>query len=418
MKLAHIIFVASIVLSIVSCHKSDQDDDANPVVNPTDTTTLPPVETRPKVAPNQQPVFEGQTRVPGIQTQADIQVSTFATGLNRPSGLAFMPNGNIIISERPGSIRIVTSSGSVGSTIANVPAVRAQGDGGLLDVKLDLDFASTRLVFWSYVEPSAGNTGTNCIARARLSDDETAFENVTVIYRGTSPYTGVNHNGSRMLFDNNGLLYCAFGERFDNGIRVQAQELNSSLGKIIRINKDGSAAAGNPYLNTPDARPEIYSLGHRNPQGLAFNPVTGELWESEHGPQAGDEINIINPGNNYGWPVISYGLEYNGSVVGNGTQQSGMEQPIYYWDPAIAPSGMIFYTGSLIPEWQNNLFVAALAGTHIIRLVLNNTTHRVIKEERLLSTENRRIRHLAQGSDGAIYAITDETNGRIYRIGI
>ncbi len=415
MKLAHIILATSIVLSIVSCHKSGKDDNTPPVVTP---TRLPPVETRPKVAFNQQPAFEGQTRVPGIKTQANIQVSTFATGLNRPSGIAFMPDGNILISERSGTIRIVSSSGALGNAIANVSAVRAQGDGGLLDVKLDPDFTTTRLVFWSYVEPSAGNTGTNCIARARLSTDETAFENVTVIYRGTSPHTGVNHNGSRMLFDNNGLLYCTFGERFDNGIRVQAQELNSSLGKIIRINKDGTAAAGNPFINTPNALPEIYSLGHRNPQGLAFNPITGELWESEHGPQAGDEINIINSGKNYGWPVISYGLEYNGSIVGNGIQQSGMEQPIYYWDPAIAPSGMIFYTVATIPEWQNNLFVAALAGTHIARLVIDNTTHRVMQEERFLATENRRIRHLAQGPDGAIYAITDETGGRIYRIGL
>jgi glucose/arabinose dehydrogenase len=223
-----------------------------------------------------------------------------------------------------------------------------------------------------------------------------------------------------MAFDSNGLLYVGFGDRFDNSIRIQAQQLNSSLGKIIRINQDGSPAAGNPYLGNSAARPEIWSSGHRNPQGLAFNPVTGELFSSEHGPQAGDEINIIKPGSNYGWPIIAYGLEVGGQPVnGTGlTQQDGMEQPIYYWDPAIAPGGMTFYTGSQIPEWRNNLFVGAMGGMHIVRLVLNSTNNRVIGEERLLSGENQRFRHILQGPDGALYAISDHADGRIYRIGI
>ncbi len=383
--------------------------------NPTDTTEtgLPPVENLPKVAPGQQPAFAGQNRVQGAHTTSPFHANIITSSLNRPWGLAFLPDGRMMVTERPGSIRIVTLAGTIGNAIANVPAVRNAGEGGLLDLKTDPDFATTRLVFWSYVEPVGGN-GVNCVARGRLSDDESSFENVQVIYRGTSPWSSVNHNGSRLLFDTDGHLFVSFGERFDDQIRVQAQQLNSSLGKIIKINKDGSASSGNPFSTTSGALPEIYSLGHRNPQGLAFNPQTGVLWESEHGPQAGDEINIIIPGHNFGWPVIAYGLEYSGAVVGNGTQQSGMDQPVYYWDPSIAPSGMTFYTGSLIPEWHNNLFVAALRGQHIVRLIIEND--RVVGEERLLTDQHQRFRYIVQGPDDALYALTDEDQGRIYRI--
>jgi glucose/arabinose dehydrogenase len=322
----------------------------------------------------------------------------------------------MIVSEKPGAIRIISTTGKVGNPIANVPPARNVGDAGLLDLKLDPEFASTRLVFWSYVKDSA-RTGRNIVMRARLSKDETSLENVTEIFRGTDPYSGPNHNGSRMIFDKDGLLYVTFGERFDDSIRIQAQHLNSSLGKIIRINKDGTEAAGNPFIKVAGDLPQIFSYGHRNPQGLAFNPVTGDLWESEHGPQAGDEINIIKPGGNYGWPIIAYGLEYSDKPVnGTGlTQKPGMEQPVYYWDPSIAPSGIIFYTGSLIPEWRNNLFVAALGGMHIARLVIKD--NKVIGEERLLTEEHRRFRDVVQGPDGALYAITDDDDGRIYRIG-
>jgi glucose/arabinose dehydrogenase len=375
------------------------------------------VETRKKVAPNQKPAFKEQNRAPAVKTQTKFTVKVLVSGLHRPWGLEFLPDGKMIVSEKPGTIRIISTSGKVGNPIANVPPVRNVGDAGLLDLKLDPDFASTRLVFWSYVKDSAG-TGRNIVIRARLSKDETSFENVTEIFRGTSPYSGPNHNGSRMLFDRDGLLYVTFGERFDDSIRMQAQHLNSSLGKIIRIHKDGTAAAGNPFVNVAGDLPEIFSYGHRNPQGLAFNPVTGELWESEHGPQAGDEVNIIKPGRNYGWPIIAYGLEYSDKPVnGTGlTQKEGMEQPIYYWDPSIAPSGITFYTGSLIPEWRNNLFIAALGGMHIVRLIIKD--NKVIGEERLLADQQRRFRDVVQGPDGALYAITDDDDGRIYRIGI
>jgi glucose/arabinose dehydrogenase len=407
-------YIGSVILASLllwGCNKGSNNSGINP--GDTSVTGLPPVETNAKVAPNQQPAFANQTRVAGARTLFAYHSAIITSSLNHPWGLAFLPDGRMIVTERPGTMRIVTNTGSVGNPIANVPAVRTGGEGGLLDVKLDPDFASSRLIFWTFIEPNGGN-GVNCVARARLSDDESSFENVQVIYRGNTPYSSQNHNGSRLLFDNNGLLYVSFGEGFDNNIRVKAQDLNSSLGKIIRINKDGTPAAGNPYATTTGALPEIFSLGHRNPQGLAINPQTGVLWESEHGPQAGDEINMIQPGHNYGWPVIAYGLEYSGLVVGNGTQQGGMDQPVYYWDPAIAPSGMTFYTGTLIPEWHNNLFVGALRGTHIIRLIINND--KVVGEERLLEDQGQRFRYVTQGPDGALYAITDQDQGRIYRI--
>jgi glucose/arabinose dehydrogenase len=400
-------FIILIVQFSTGCNKGSGNNTAF------DSTGLPPVETRAKVAPGQQPAFAGQNRVQGIKTQTDFHVAIITSSLNHPWGLAFLPDGRMMVSERPGTIRIVTNTGNIGNAIANIPAVRTGGESGLLDLKTDPDFANSRLVFWTFVEPSGGN-GVNCVARGRLSNDEASFENVQVIYRGTPSYASSNHNGSRMIFDNQGLLYVSFGEGFDDAVRVNAQQLNSSLGKIIRINKDGSAAAGNPFASTAGALPEIFSLGHRNPQGLALNPQTGVLWESEHGPQAGDEINIVRPGQNYGWPVIAYGLEYSGAVVGNGTQQNGMEQPVYYWDPSIAPSGMTFYTGSLIPEWQNNLFVGALRGAHIVRLVINND--QVVAEEQLLVDQSQRFRLVVQGPDGALYAITDMDQGRIYRI--
>jgi glucose/arabinose dehydrogenase len=408
----YIVFVWITGLLISGCKKAGNN---NSGINPGDTsvTGLPPVESRAKVAPGQQPAFAGQNRVSGVRTLFNYHTSIITSGLNHPWGMVFLPDGRMMVSERSGTIRIVTSTGVVGNAIANVPAVRTGGEGGLLDLKLDPNFASTRLVFWTYIEP-VGGTGVNCVASGHLSADETSFDNVTTIYRGNSPYSSSNHNGSRMIFDSNGLLYVSFGEGFDDVIRVKAQDLHSSLGKIIRINKDGTAAAGNPYAKTAGALPEIYSLGHRNPQGLAIDPQTHALWESEHGPQAGDEINLIQPGDNYGWPVIAYGLEYSGAVVGSGTQQTGKDQPVYYWDPAIAPSGMTFYTGTLIPEWHNNLFVASLKGMHIVRLIIAND--RVIGEERLLADQNQRFRLVVEAPDGALYAITDMDQGRIYRI--
>jgi glucose/arabinose dehydrogenase len=309
-------------------------------------------------------------------------------------------------------MRIVTVSGNVSQPITGIPSVNASGQGGLLGLCIDPDFATNRMVYWSFSEPITGGNLTS-IAKGRLSDNEGTIEGATVIYRATPAYAGINHYGGRVIFDRTGNLLISTGERSDLATRPMAQFVNSSLGKIIRITKDGQPAPGNPIINQPGARPELYSIGHRNPQGLAIHPATGELWQSEHGPRGGDEINRIQAGANYGWPTITYGIEYSGQPVGGGIQQSaGLEQPVYYWDPVVSPSGMTFYSSDRISEWRNNLFIGSLSGMHIVRLVIEN--NRVTGEERLLASERQRFRDLAQGTDGALYAITD--GGRLYRI--
>ena len=268
------------------------------------------------------------------------------------------------------------------------------------------------MVYWVFSENTAEGNLTS-VAKGTLSADEKRMENVSVIYRATPAYNGTLHYGGRILVDKSGNLIVSTGERSDKVTRPQAQDLRSGLGKIVRITKDGQPASGNPFAGRNDARPEIWSYGHRNVQGLAFHPVTGDLWENEFGPRGGDELNLIQPGKNYGWPTITYGIEYAGPKIGDGiTQKDGMEQPVYYWDPVLSPSGMIFYTGNNIPEWKNNLFITGLNSTHIARLVINN--NKVTGEERILANEGQRFRDITQGTDGALYAVTDE--GRLYRI--
>jgi len=372
-------------------------------------------ETRPKAAPDQKPAFSRQTRVQSIKTRANFKVSIITKNLSRPWGFDFFPDGRMIVSELQGTIRIVSKDGKVGNNLKGIPPVRVYGVSGMMDVKVSPDFKKTRYVFWTYPEPVGQNQSVNCVARATLSSDETTLEDVRVIYRSTTPGQDGFHLGSRMLFDNKGLLYVTLGDRFEESVRGEAQKLNSSLGKIIRIKPDGTYAEGNPFLADPKALKEIWSLGHRNPQGLAFNPVTGDLWSSEHGPTSGDEVNIIRPRANYGWPIISYGLADTGGPLSGITQKEGLAQPVYYWDPAVAPCGMTFYSGNLIPEWKNNLFIGALRGSHIIRLVIDNSSNQIIGEERLLTDERQRFRHIVQGPDNALYAITDQ--GRLYRLG-
>jgi len=343
--------------------------------------SAPAIERGEKEAPQQTPAFPEQNRVPAVQTKSSYTVEVITEGLKFPWGLDFLPDGRMIVSEKPGTIRIVTQEGEVSEPLQGVPPVRYEGSGGLFDLKLAPDFETSRRVFWTYVVTSEGEA-MNQVASGRLSQDETTLEDVKIIYEIEPTQGGRFHFGSRMLFDEEGTLFITFGDRFSNG-RSEVQQLNSALGKIIRINPDGTAATGNPFVNEEDALPEIWSIGHRNPQGLAFNPVTNELWQTENGPRAGDEINVIKKGGNYGWPEVSYGLEYRGGPV-NGTglaQKEGTEQPVYYYDPATAPSGMTFYDGDLIPEWENNLFVAMLRGMHIARLVIDNKTERITHEE-------------------------------------
>ena len=268
------------------------------------------------------------------------------------------------------------------------------------------------MIYWAYSEPQTKGV-LLAIAKGKLSQSETSIENQTIIYRATPAYGGKLQYGSRIVFDKNGNLFVSTGERSGGDIRIQAQYLNSSLGKILHLNKDGKPVPNGPFAGKADAKPEIYAYGLRNPDGLAINPITGDLWEAEFGPRGGDEVNLIKPGKNYGWPIITYGTEYSGKKVGDGIQEKeGMEQPVYYWNPSISPGCIAFYNGSAIPEWKGNLFVGALSGSHIIRLVIKD--NKIVGEERLLEGKGERFRDMVEGKDGAMYSVTD--NGKLYKI--
>ncbi|UZJ64572.1 PQQ-dependent sugar dehydrogenase [Sphingobacterium sp. KU25419] len=334
------------------------------------------------------------------------------TTLKSPWGIAALPDGRLLITEKEGTFRIATTDGKVSEPITGLPKVDAAGQGGLLGLTIDPNFETNRMVYFVFSEPSAEGNLT-AVGKGKLSADDKTVENVAVIYRATPKYKGNLHYGGRILFDKSGNLIITTGERSDLATRPQAQDLKSGLGKIIRITTDGAPASGNPFTGQADARPEIFSYGHRNPQGLAIHPETGDLWETEFGPRGGDELNRIEAGKNYGWPTITYGLEYSGEKVGDAIQQKeGLEQPVYYWDPVLSPSGITFYTGDRIPEWKNNLFIGGLSSTHIARLVIKD--NKVVGEERLLAKEGQRFRDITQGKDGALYAITDL--GRLYKI--
>ena len=371
-----------------------------------------PVETQ---APNTdyKPAFAGQTRVAGIRTTTPYDVKLLTSDLKNPWGIAVLPDGRLLITQKEGNMRIATTSGQLSEPITGIPPVHWKEQGGLLGVTIDPQFTTNRMVYWTFSQDQPDGNLT-AVAKGKLSDDEHRIENATVIYQATPAFASNLHYGGRILFDTTGNLIISTGERSDLQTRPKAQDLNTSLGKLIRITKDGQPAAGNPFAGKAGARAELYSYGHRNVQSLAVNPATGDLWEAEFGPRGGDELNRIQPGKNYGWPLITYGIEYSGEKVGPGkTQQEGLEQPVYYWDPVLAPSGMTFYNSDSIPEWKNNLFISGLVSTHIARLVIKN--NKVVGEERLLVKEKQRFRDVAQGKDGALYAITDE--GRLYRIG-
>lgn len=398
-----VVFVGLLPVLTSCSHKND-----DPTEPETPGVSTSPVETKPANT-NYSPAFAGQTRVSGIKTTLAYKATVITSALASPWGIVMLPDGRFLVTEKAGRMRIVSSSGSVSEPVTGIPEVNASGQGGLLGLCLDPDFASNRMVYWSFSEPGS----LTAIAKGRLSADERTFENVTVIYRATPAYGGANHYGGRVIFDRSGNLLVSTGERSDLATRAQAQSLNSGLGKIIRITTNGQPANGNPFAGQAGARPELYSIGHRNPQGIALHPVTGDLWQSEHGPRGGDELNRVQPGADYGWPTITYGIEYSGQRVGEGIQQKeDMMQPVYYWDPVISPSGMTFYSGDRIPEWKNSLFIGALSGMHIVRLVIED--NKVIGEERLLANENQRFRDITQGQDGALYAITDQ--GRLYKI--
>lgn len=358
------------------------------------------------------PAFEGQTRIKAVITKTPYEAKILTSSLRTPWGIAALPDGRFIVTEKIGIMRIVSATGVVGESIPGVLPVNSRGQGGLLGICLDPSFAQNKMIYWVFSEPSPEGNVT-AVAKGKLSADEKNLENVTVIYRATPAYDGTLHYGGRVKFSKDGNLFVSTGERSDLVTRTQAQSLNSGLGKVIRITKDGKPTTGNPFIGKPNARPELYSYGHRNVQGLAIHPTTGDLWETEFGPRGGDELNHIIAGKNYGWPTITYGIEYSGSKVGDAIQQKeGLEQPAYYWDPVISPSGITFYDGKVITEWKNNLFISCLSGAHICRMVIEN--NKVTGEERLLSGENQRFRDITEGIDGALYSITDQ--GRLYRI--
>jgi glucose/arabinose dehydrogenase len=344
-----------------------------------------------------------------------IKVETLADGLDHPWGITILPDRTMIVTEKPGTLRVVGADGKKGEPISGVPQVDDRGQGGLLDVTLHPQFEQNRLIYLSYAEPGENGANSTAVARAKLSEDSRSLSDVQVIFSQKPKLPSTMHFGSRLVFDREGKLYIGLGERSEEQFRGQAQDLNSHLGKLVRLNDDGSVPPDNPFVNRQGALPEIWSYGHRNIQGAALNPDTGALWVIEHGPKGGDEINIPQPGMNYGWPVVSHGVNYDGTPVGSGkATMEGMENPIHTWTPVIAPGGAIFYTGEMFPEWSGDLFVSGLKVTSLVRLDLDGNS--VSHEERLLTDFGKRIRDVAQGPDGAIFVVTDENNGAIWKI--
>ena len=346
----------------------------------------------------------------GDDERSDLDLITITAGLEHPWGIAFLPDGRVLVTERPGRLRIIERDGKAGPPIAGVPPVDAKGQGGLLDVALDPAFAKNRLVYLSYSEPREGGNGTS-VARGVLEGG--SLTGVQVIFRQQPAMQSGHHFGSRLVFARDGRLFVTLGER--NIGRAHAQTLDNTLGKIVRINPDGSIPPDNPFVGRKGALPEIWSYGHRNVQGAALHPVTGELWANEHGPKGGDELNRVLPGRNYGWPTVSYGTEYTGEKISDSGTAPGIEPPVHYWVPSIATSGLMFYTGDRFPAWRGSAFVGGLKSQQLVRLRLDGD--RVVEEERLLrGVAKERVRDVEQGPDGYIYLLTDEDNGRLLRL--
>ena len=345
-------------------------------------------------------------------TNGSAKAVVVAQGLDHPWALAFLPGepaGRMLVTERAGKMRLISADGKVGAPLAGVPAVHAVGQGGLLDVLVAPDFMQTRTIYFTFAQPVSGGART-AVARAQLGSDK--IENVKVIFTQADIVGGGAHFGSRIVIGKDGSLFITTGDRYSE--KEKSQSLETHLGKVIRIFADGTVPKDNPFVNTANARKEIWSYGHRNMQGAAINPVTGKLWAHEHGPQGGDEINVPLAGKNYGWPVIGYGIDYSGLRMHESNAKAGMEQPIHYWVPSIAPSGMAFYTANRFPQWNQSLFIGALAGEHVARLTLDG--EKVIAEERLLADRGERFRDVRQGPDGYLYALTDGANGKILRV--
>lgn len=359
------------------------------------------------------PIFDGQTRTKGIKTASSYITSILTDQLINPWAIDILPDNMFIVTERNGNFVIINEDGTIYNRILLNTTIEDSGQGGLLDVLVSTDFNISHILYITLAEKTSLGSLT-AVAKIVLSDNLSSIDAFTIIYRAYPYFSGSNHYGSRIVFDRDGNLFVSTGDRQSLETRPNAQSLNNGHGKILHITTDGIPVESNPFIDHKDAHKEIFSIGHRNIQGLAVHPLTQELWANEMGPQGGDELNLIESGMNYGWPVISYGEEYSGTPIGEGlSSKASLEQPIYYWDPVIAPSGMIFYTSNVIPEWENNLFIGGLKSQFITRLHIDNNI--VIGEERLLENENQRFRDITVGIDGALYTITDM--GRLYRIG-
>jgi len=374
-----------------------------------------PVDPRPANDPDQKSAFAGQTKAPERRSNVAFEVVQIAEGLENPWSIAFLPGGNMLVTERPGRLRVVGADGKLSEPVTGLPDIVAGGQGGLLDVVLDPDFATNNTIYWCFSQPKEGANNT-AVARGRFVDGAAPrVEDVKTIYEQAPSLNSRLHFGCRLVFRRDGTLFIAQGDRSITEGRMQSQNMDSLIGKVVRINRDGSIPKDNPFVGKDGVRPEIWSIGHRNIQAAALHPATGELWEVEHGTRGGDELNIVERGKDYGWPTIAYGIEYRGGQITGGIQQKeGMEQPIYYWDPVIGPSGMAFYTGDLFPAWKGNLFVGGHATNDLVRLELKDD--RVVGEERLLTDRKERLRDVRQGPDGAIYILTDATNGRLLKM--
>jgi glucose/arabinose dehydrogenase len=375
------------------------------------------VDPRPANGATQQPAFPGQTDAPERKLDVNFQVVTVADGINTGWSLAFLPNGKMLVTQRGGQLLVLGADGSR-AEVSGLPAVHARGQGGLLDVALDPDFATNSTIYWSFSEPQEGGDNNTAVARGRFVDGPAPrVEDVRVIYHQVPSFASNAHFGSRLVFGRDKTLFVTQGDRSAIPGRMQSQDKNSLIGKFVRINRDGSIPTDNPWVGQSGARPEMWSIGHRNAQAAALHPTTGELWAIEHGTRGGDELNIARKGRDYGWPTIAYGIEYRGGPINEGiTAKEGMEQPVYYWDPVIGPSGMAFYTADLFPAWKGSLFVGGHATYDLVRLSLNGD--KVVGEERLLKDlEPRpRVRDVRQGPDGALYVLTDSSSGKLLKL--
>jgi glucose/arabinose dehydrogenase len=373
-----------------------------------------PLETAPPNVPEFKPAFGGQTRAAAVVTRSPIKVTEIANRLDEPWAIAFLPDRRMLVTTKPsGKLYIVTATGKKSPPVAGLPPVDGRKQGGLLDVELSPDYGQSGRIYWTYYEPREGGNGL-AVARARLVDGaQPRVEQLEVVFRMQPTLDSAMHAGGRMVFTPDGKLFVTLGERSIPEGRAQAQDLRSHLGKIVRINPDGTVPTDNPFVDRADARPEIWTNGHRNILAAALDE-SGRLWIAEMGPRGGDELNLIVKGKDYGWPTIGYGEEYSGEPIHRSTQAPGMEQPIYYWDPVISPSGLTIYSGDLFPEWKGNFLIGGLSSKALVRLVLQSD--RVVGEERLLTDLDARIRDVVQGPDGAVYLVTDHDDGKLLKL--